>query len=139
MRGIKSYSELIRIPSFEERFRYLKEDGQVGHETFGSKRYLNQRFYTSREWKQVRNQIIIRDLGADLACPDRIIVGSIYIHHMNPISPDDIDKYYESLLNPEFLVCASFDTHNALHYGDENLLIKDPVIRRPNDTCPWKK
>lgn len=135
---IKTYSELIMIPTFEERFEYLKIGGRIGEQTFGSDRYYNQRFYRSAEWKRVRNEIILRDNGCDLGCPDRPIPGKIIIHHLNPIIIDDIDLGSEYLLNPDYLICVSHNTHNALHYGDKSLLPKDPVERRPYDTCPWK-
>lgn len=135
---IKTYSELIMIPTFEERFEYLKIGGRIGEQTFGSDRYYNQRFYRSAEWKRVRNEIILRDNGCDLGCPDRPIPGKIIIHHLNPIIIDDIDLSSEYLLNPDYLICVSHNTHNALHYGDKSLLPKDPVERRPYDTCPWK-
>lgn len=135
---IKTYSELIMIPTFEERFEYLKIGGRIGEQTFGSDRYYNQRFYRSAEWKRVRNEVILRDNGCDLGCPDRPIPGKIIIHHLNPIIIDDIDLGSEYLLNPDYLICVSHNTHNALHYGDKSLLPKDPVERRPYDTCPWK-
>lgn len=135
---IKTYLELIMIPTFEERFEYLKIGGRIGEQTFGSDRYYNQRFYRSSEWKRVRNEIILRDNGCDLGCPDRPIPGKIIIHHLNPIIIDDIDLGSEYLLNPDYLICVSHNTHNALHYGDKSLLPKDPVERRPYDTCPWK-
>lgn len=126
------------MPTFEERFEYLKIGGRIGEQTFGSDRYYNQRFYRSSEWKRVRNEIILRDNGCDLGCPDRPIPGKIIIHHLNPIIIDDIDLGSEYLLNPDCLICVSHNTHNALHYGDKSLLPKDPVERRPYDTCPWK-
>lgn len=135
---IRTYSELITIPTFEERFRYLKLDGKVGVATFGYNRYLNQTFYLSPEWKHMRDSVIIRDCGCDLAMPGHDIHRSIFIHHLNPITAEDIINRLPDILDPEFLVCASYDTHNALHYGDETLLRKPLVERRPNDTCPWK-
>lgn len=135
---IRTYSELIELPTYEERYRYLKLDGSVGAETFGFDRYLNQVFYRSPEWKSIRDEIIIRDCACDLGIPGREIYGRILIHHMNPISKEDVLRRSDLLLNPEYLICTSKLTHDAIHYGDENLLIKDPVIRRPNDTCPWK-
>lgn len=126
------------MPTFEERFEYLKIGGRIGEQTFGSDRYYNQRFYRSSEWKRVRNEIILRDNGCDLGCPDRPIPGKIIIHHLNPIIIDDIDLGSEYLLNPDYLICVSHNTHNALHYGDKSLLPKDLVERRPYDTCPWK-
>lgn len=139
MMSIRTYSELMAFSTYEERFRYLKLDGEVGKDTFGFDRWLNQVFYKSPEWKSVRNHIILRDMGCDLAIPDREIYGRILIHHMNPITKEDVLNRTDLLLNPEYLICTSKLTHDAIHYGDEDLLIKDPVVRRPNDTCPWKK
>lgn len=136
--SIKTYSELITLPTFEERYRYLKLDGRVGEETFGFDRYLNQTFYKSKEWRAIRNEVIVRDNGCDLGIPDREITGMILIHHMNPITVDDILTQSDYLLNPEYLICTVKNTHNAIHYGDESLLITAPIERRPNDTCPWK-
>ena len=135
---IRTYSELIQLPTFEERFRYLRLKGSVGKETFGFDRYLNQNFYRSSAWKRVRDQVIVRDNGCDLGIDDRIIYGKILIHHMNPINDEDILNMTDILLNPEYLICVTLDTHNAIHYGDEDLLIKEPVVRFKNDTCPWK-
>ena len=139
MRTIRTYSELIRLPTFEERFRYLKLDGLVGKDTFGFDRYLNQEFYRSKEWKEVRDFVIVRDNGCDLSMDGYEIVGRIYIHHMNPITVNDIVHSSEFLLNPGYLICMSHNTHNAVHYGDEDLLVTAPVERRKNDTCPWKR
>lgn len=136
---IRTYSELIQLPTFTERFDYLKLDGQVGVETFGYDRYLNQRFYHSSEWRSIRDYVITRDLGCDLGMEGYEIYGKIYIHHMNPITQKDIVHSNADLLNPEFLICTTHNTHNAIHYGDASLLITEPVERRPNDTCPWKK
>lgn len=136
--GIKTYSELIYLPTFEERFQYLQLKGSVGKDTFGFDRYLNQNFYRSAAWKRIRDQVIIRDNGCDLGMEDRLIYGKVLIHHMNPINARDILDLTEFLLNPEYLICVSHTTHNAIHYGDENLLIKEPVIRTKNDTCLWK-
>ena len=135
---MRTYRELIALPTFEERFRYLQLSGSVGKETFGFERYLNQRFYSSAEWKRIRREVILRDNGCDLGIPDRVIYGKVYIHHMNPVSREDILLQSELLLNPEYLICVSHETHNAIHYGDENLLVKVPPERKPNDTCPWK-
>lgn len=135
---IKTYSELITLPTFEERFRYLQLDGVVGKSTFGYDRYLNQQFYTSKDWKRVRNQIILRDNGLDLGMEDHAINGKIYIHHMNPLMVNDLVDKTRYLLDPEYLICVSHSTHNAIHYGDESLLPQPIVERRPNDTCPWK-
>lgn len=136
---IRTYSELITLPTFEERFRYLKLDGDVGVETFGFDRYLNQAFYSSDEWKSIRNQVIIRDNGCDLGIEGREIYKRIIIHHMNPITKEDLLYKTEYLLNPEYLICTIKTTHDAIHYGDENLLLKDPIERKPNDTCPWRR
>ena len=136
---MRTYSELVCLSTFEERFRYLCLSGSVGKETFGFERYLNQRFYRSAEWKRIRREVILRDNGCDLGIPDRVIYGKIHIHHMNPVSREDILAQSELLLNPEYLVCVSHETHNAIHYGDENLLLTVPPERKPNDTCPWRK
>lgn len=138
MGKIRTYSELQRLPTFQERFDYLKLTGQVGEETFGRERYLNQRFYTSPEWRHLRKEIIARDLGCDLGIPGREIGDRIHIHHMNPIGTDDIITQSEYLTNPEYLICVSGDTHKALHFGDGESLPRDPVQRFPGDTCPWK-
>lgn len=136
---IRTYSELITLPTFEERFRYLQLNGSVGKETFGFDRYLNQAFYRSSEWKSVRDFVIVRDLGCDLGIVDREIHDRIYIHHMNPIATNDILSQTEILLNPEYLITTTHATHNAIHYGDEGLLVLAPVERYKNDTCPWKR
>lgn len=136
--SIKTYSELILLPTFEERFRYLQLNGSVGKETFGFDRYLNQNFYRSVEWKRVRDKVIIRDNGCDLGIEDRLIYGNVLIHHMNPINDKDIYNLTDILLNPEYLICVSHNTHNAIHYGNEELLVKAPIVRTKNDTCPWK-
>ena len=134
---IRTYSELITLPTLIERFDYLKLEGFVGKETFGWDRYLNQRFYRSREWRRVRDQVIVRDNGCDLGLEGYRIVGRIYIHHMNPIEIVDITEATDYLLNPEFLICVSDLTHNAIHYGDATLLPQDPIQRKPNDTTLW--
>ena len=136
--SIKTFSELIEIPTFEERFEYLKLGGFVGEETFGFDRYLNQNFYRSYEWRQLRNQIIIRDNGCDLACEDRDIFGRVIIHHMNPITTDDLIHNSDFLMNPEYLICTIKQTHDAIHYGDLNSLMSIPKERYPNDTIPWR-
>lgn len=136
--SIKTYSEMITFPTFIERYRYLKLGDKVGEETFGFDRYLNQVFYTSKEWRDIRRHVILRDNGCDLGMPDREIAGAILIHHMNPITVEDIVKRSEFLLDPEYLVCTVKNTHNAIHYGDEDILFTDPIERRPNDMCPWK-
>lgn len=136
----RTYSELITLPTFEERYRYLRLDGEVGKETFGFDRYLNQSFYATREWKQFRRDIIVRDMGCDLGIEDRLIHGLIIIHHINPISVDDIVRgRIEVLMNPENSICVSPNTHNAIHYGDESLLVTMPIARNKNDTCPWRR
>lgn len=138
--SIRTYSELIALPTFEERYDYLKLDGKVGEETFGSDRWLNQLFYKKDlDWLAIRDKIIIRDNGCDLAVSGRDIHSRILIHHMNPITKEDILCRSEFLLNPEYLICTTKNTHDAIHYGDESLLVKDPVKRYKNDTCPWKR
>lgn len=134
----RSYSELIQFKTFEERYSYLKLVGEVGNPTFGYDRYFNQDFYHSKEWRRVRNQIILRDNGCDLGVPEYEIHGRIYIHHINPITKHDILESGEKLLDLENLICVSFDTHNAIHYGDERTLPKTPIERTPGDTCPWR-
>ena len=136
--SIRTYSDLILLPTFKERFEYLRLDGVIGEDTFGFDRYLNQRFYHSREWKQLRDHIIVRDNGCDLGVDGYWIRGDVYIHHMNPISSRDIFGQTSILLNPEYMICVSRDTHNAIHYGNESLIDRDPIERKPNDTCPWK-
>ena len=136
---IRTYSELITLPTFSERYKYLQLNGKVGHETFGYDRYLNQALYSSPEWRRTRRRIIIRDEGRDLALDGYDIFGKIYIHHLNPITLADIEERRSSLFDHDNLVCVSNNTHDAIHYGDEDLLPSDPIIRRPNDTCPWKK
>ena len=137
---IKSYSELIKIPTYKERFDYLKLDGIVGKDTFGYDRYLNQAFYNSPEWRRFRRDMIIRDNGCDLACEGYEIRGKIILHHINPITQDDlISRRRDVLFDPENIICVSHNTHNAIHYGDVNLLITGPIERVANDTCPWKR
>ena len=136
---IKRYSELIKLPTFEERYEYLKLAGVVGSQTFGPDRWINQMFYSSDpEWRAIRDKIIIRDNGCDLGIPGREIQDSIIVHHMNPLVKDDILNRTEFLLNPDYLICTSPLTHRAIHYSNSDILIKDPVIRSANDTCPWK-
>lgn len=134
---VKCYSDLRLLSTFEERFEYLKLGGVVGKDTFGFDRWINQRFYKSNEWKMARRDVIIRDEGRDLGVEGYELQNGIYVHHMNPMIPKDIFDAEEWILNPEYLICVSFNTHNAIHYGDESLL---PVLneRKPNDTCPWK-
>lgn len=136
--SIRTYSELILLPTFEERFKYLQLNGRVGDDTFGFDRYINQNFYRSAEWKRIRDQVIMRDNGCDLALEGYEIYGRILIHHMNPITVKDVELSTEYLMNPEYLICVTHNTHNAIHYGDEKLLMKGPVVRTKNDTCPWK-
>ena len=138
MKMIRTYSELIMLPTFEERYRYLKIGGTVGEETFGFDRYLNQSFYKTKEWLRIRDHVIVRDQGCDLAMIDREIRGKILIHHMNPITKEDIVIRSKYLLDPEYLICTVKNTHDAIHYGDESLLIKAPIERQKNDTCPWR-
>ena len=136
--SIKRYSELIRLPTVEERYKYLQLNGVIGDETFGFDRYINQMFYRSQEWKQVRDYVIVRDNGCDLGIEGHEIRGKILIHHMNPIGIKDIQQVNKFLLDPEYLITTMLSTHNAIHYGDESLLVKDPIERSKNDTCPWK-
>lgn len=135
---IRTYSELITLPTFEERFEYLRLDGRVGAETFGFDRYLNQIFYNSDEWKDIRNFVIVRDNGCDLGIPDREIRSRILVHHMNPVSKEDILNRSKFLLDPEYLISTIKNTHDAIHYGDQSLLITAPIVRTKNDTCPWR-
>ena len=136
---IRTYSELITFPTFEERYRYLRLGGRVGQETFGFDRWLNQKFYKDPEWLRVRDFVIIRDNGCDLGIEGREIHSRILIHHMNPITTEDIVKRSKYLLDPEYLICTVKRTHDAIHYGDESLLILNPIERTKNDTCPWKR
>lgn len=135
---LRRYSELKRLKTFEERYEYLRIGGLIGESTFGFERFLNQQFYTSQRWRLLRNEIIIRDNGCDLGIEGRDIHDKIIIHHMNPITKDQMMDPDESVFNPEYLICVSHSTHNAIHYGDASLLQKEYVPRRPNDTCPWK-
>lgn len=136
---IRTYSELITLPTFEERYRYLKLGGRIGEETFGFDRYLNQIFYKSKIWRSIRNQVIIRDNGCDLGMEGHEIDEKIIIHHMNPITISDIERESAFLLDPEYLICTILNTHNAIHYGDESLLITAPIERTKYDTCPWRR
>lgn len=133
----------MSLPTFEERFNYLKLDGKIGEDTFGnySKRWMNQQFYRSPEWRQIKNQVLIRDNGCDMGLPEYPLTSNrIYIHHMNPITPEDILNRTPYLTNPEYLICVSFETHNAIHYGDINVsrIGKDPARRFPGDQSPWR-
>lgn len=134
----RCYTELRQLPTFKERYDYLRLGAQVAAETFGFDRWVNQRFYRSQEWKKIRRDVIIRDNGCDLGLEGYELQNGIYVHHMNPIALKDITNSEEWILNPEYLVCVSFDTHQAIHYGDESLLPRLPIERKPNDTCPWK-
>lgn len=135
---IRTYSDLIGLPTFQERFEYLRLNGAVGNDTFGFDRYMNQQFYHSQEWQRIRDQIILRDDGCDLGIPGYFIRGRIYIHHMNPIEQKDLLSHSAMLVDPEYLICVSQETHNAIHYGDATKLNRDPIERKPNDTCPWR-
>lgn len=137
--NIRTYSELITFSTFEERYKYLRLGGKIGEETFGFDRYLNQSFYKTKEWISIRDSVIIRDCGCDLAIADREIYGRILIHHMNPITKEDILRRSKYLLDPEYLICTSKNTHDAIHYGDSSLIITSPLERSKNDTCPWRK
>ena len=138
---IRTYSELITLPTFEERYEYLRLGGKVGEETFGFDRYLNQMFYKTDEWLEIRNYVIVRDHGCDLAVPDREIPEGvkILVHHMNPIDTEDIVRRSKYLLDPEYLISTIKNTHDAIHYGNSNLLITAPIERTKNDTCPWRR
>ena len=137
---LKAYSELIKLPTFEERFQYLRLNGSVGQETYGFDRYFNQNFYQrSPKWRSIRDYVIIRDCGCDLGVEGYDIRGRIIVHHMNPITFEDIERESEFLLDPEYLICTTHNTHNAIHYGDESLLPRLPIERTPNDTCPWRR
>lgn len=134
----KSYRSLILLPTFKERFEYLKLAGTVGESTFGFDRYLNQRFYQSREWRQFRSKVIARDEGNDMGIKDYPISGTVIIHHINPLSVKDFEEQSDLLFDMNNVICVSHNTHEAIHYGDESLLPKDPIERKPNDTIPWK-
>ena len=136
---IRTYSELVELPTFEERYQYLRLDGKVGQETFGFDRWLNQKFYKDPECLKIRDEVIIRDNGCDLGVEGREIHSRILIHHMNPITTEDIVKRSRYLLDPEYLICTMKRTHDAIHYGDINLLPRAPIERKKNDTCPWKR
>lgn len=135
----RTYSELMTIPSFLDRYRYLKLGGVIGEETFGDERQLNQTLYRSGEWRRFRRDVIIRDKGCDLAHYDYEICDKILVHHIDPITPKDVLSRDPKIFDLENVVCVSLNTHNAIHYGDESLLLLDPIIRVPNDTCPWKR
>lgn len=135
---VRTYTELLTLPTYEERFKYLKLHADVGDETFGHDRYLNQLFYRSPEWKRLRNYVITRDFGCDMALQDFEIMDKIVVHHMNPIDKNDVLTHSEILMDPEYLICVSDTTHKAIHYGDESLLFVEPIERRPNDMIPWR-
>ena len=136
----KRYSELIKLQTFEERFKYLKLNGRVGEDTFGSSRYLNQSFYSSSEWRRFRREIILRDNGCDLGIEGREIPkgAKLFIHHINPISLDDLCENTDLLMDPDNVICCSYNTHQAIHFGDESILSLDIIERKPNDTIPWR-
>lgn len=137
---IRTYSELVKLQTFKERYEYLKLGGLIGEETFGFDRYINQRFYKSMEWKNIRDFVIVRDNGFDLGMQDYPIRGKILIHHINPITSKDIESMSDFLLNPKYLITTSHSTHNAIHYGDDNFIISNTVVERSiNDTIPWKR
>lgn len=137
--SIRTYSELSKLKTFEERFEYLRLNGRVGEETFGFDRYLNQIFYQSKEWQAIRDEVITRDNGCDLGIDDREIYDKILVHHMNPITQEDILNRSDILLDPEYLISTTKNTHDAIHYGDGSLLYTAPIERSKNDTCPWKR
>lgn len=142
MSTIRTYSELSKLETIQERFRYLKLDGVIGRDTFGFDRYLNQEFYRyDQDYKRARRLVIARDLGMDLGVEGFEIHGPIYVHHMNPITAEDILSHSEFTIDPEYLICCSYRTHSAIHYGDESSLPKPETLitRTPNDTCPWKR
>ncbi len=134
---LRTYGEMIMLPTFEERYEYLRVPGKLGVATFGFDRALNQAFYTSREWKLLRNHVIVRDNSCDLAMPDRSIFANVRVHHMNPLSVDDIKDNVDLLLNPDYVVCVSLSTHNAIHFGNKDNLITLPTERRKGDTLLW--
>lgn len=135
---IRTYTKFSRIKTFEDRYEYLRIGGRVGEESFGFDRYLNQILYTSRRWRSTRDNVIIRDLGCDLGIKEYEIKGPIYIHHMNVLTIEDVELDRDEIYNPELLICTSFRTHQAIHYGNKSLLPKLPIIRKQNDTCPWR-
>ena len=135
---IRCYNDLIQLKTFEERFSYLKLHGKVGEDTFGFDRYLNQQLYKSLRWKMARSQVIIRDDGCDLGLDGYQLDNYIVVHHMNPLTLEDLEEERDEIFDPNYLICCSSRTHKAIHFGDENLLSRDPIIRRPNDTCPWR-
>lgn len=139
MNKLRTYTELNKLKTFEERFEYLKLDNVVGEETFGFDRWLNQQFYKSKEWRRIRDYVIARDCGCDLGSPDHEIIDErILIHHINPITKEDIINNTDFLLNPEYLITTINNTHQAIHYGNDEMLVKAPVTRYKNDQCPWR-
>ena len=138
MKMIRTYSEWLKIESFEDRFKYLALYGSTADLTFGNDRYLNQRFYKSKEWKRIRDLVIVRDLGLDLAVPGHEIHGPIYIHHMNPVSINDLNDNSQLVFDPEYLITVSLQTHNAIHYGDTLYFTATVTDRQHGDTCPWR-
>ena len=136
---IRTYTELLRFSTLEERFEYLKLNGHVGEELFGYARYMNQEFYHGRQWYDAKAEVVIRDRGYDLGVPGWKIVGNIYVHHMNPVTIEQIESNDPALYDPEFLICCSYNTHQAITWGNKRLLPQAMVVRRPNDTCPWKQ
>lgn len=138
MTSKRSYSELIKLKTFEERFEYLKLSAKIGEDTFGHERIFNQKFYGSPEWKDFRRRALIRDGGFDLGMEDHPIIGRVEVHHINPITPEELYNRSEALMDLDNVICVSPNTHKAIHYGDKSLLPKDPIERSPNDTCPWK-
>lgn len=135
---MRTYQELISLPTFLDRYDYLRIGGHVGEATFGFDRWLNQKLYRSHEWKRVRREVILRDDACDLAYPGFELYDHVLVHHMNPITVEDIIHRLDFVLNPDYLVTVSYETHRAIHYGDEGLLPLEPIERRPNDTCPWR-
>lgn len=135
---LKSYRNLILLPTILDRFEYLRIKANVGDSTFGFDRFINQDFYQSREWRQVRMKVIARDEGCDLGVPEYPIGGKVIIHHINPITAEDIENASDLLFDLDNLICVSESTHNAIHFGDETLLPAEPIIRMPGDTCPWR-
>lgn len=135
---IKTYTDLSKLKTFKDRFNYLLEKGIVGEQTFGGSRFVNQNFYRSREWKSIRDIVIVRDRGSDLGVEGHPIDGKIFIHHMNPLRKEDFIYRTPFLIDPEYMICVSQNTHNAIHYGSEDLISKDYTPRKPNDTCPWR-
>jgi hypothetical protein len=136
---IRTYSEMVQYGTFEERFEYLSLHGTVGEATFGFDRYMNQQFYRSRQWRLIRNEVKVRDMACDLGIDGYEIYDRVIIHHMNPMTAQDLEEGRSEILDPEFLICVTHDTHNAIHYGDKSLLRQPLIERRPGDTTPWRK